>query len=359
VRSTAESVHLIAATVGYLSFFFLWLSVVWGMILRNGWAQTRIRHSTVFGIHGVLALLGLCLAMVHAFSQLANPTGTIYLIHIFVPFIHYWDPIGIGVGVVSLELLTALALSFLIQRRIGHTRWRALHIFAYVAFMLLVAHVLVSGTDTASPYVWGSVLGCWLVTVVLWIVSTGPFTRARRGMARFRADRLRGQELSVNVDTGRCARFGFCEHEAPDVFKLLSDGRLSYKGSVPVERAEAVIRAAEVCPARAIALKQPPTKVFTPRPLPDQTSGGGSRPMFDQTGGGGSRPMFDQTGGGGSRPMFDQTGGGGSRPMFDQTGGGGSRPMFDQTGGGGSRDPNGRHRTVTGMRYGPRRRGRG
>jgi ferredoxin/DMSO/TMAO reductase YedYZ heme-binding membrane subunit len=265
VRSTADVVHQIAATIGFVSFFLLWLAVVWGMILRNGWAQTRLRHSTAYGVHMVMALLGLCLGTVHAFVQLANPTGTVYLVHVFVPFIHRYDPIGIGVGVISLELLIALTLSILIQRLLGYTRWRALHTFAYVAFMLLVAHVLISGTDTAPTPVWGAVFGAWLVTVVMWLTSTGLFSRARRKVRRAIIDRPRSQAFTVNVDAMRCGRFGFCEHEAPEVFRLRSDGRLSYRGSVPMDQLTNVMRAVEVCPARAIGLNQVPTKVFTPK----------------------------------------------------------------------------------------------
>jgi ferredoxin len=281
VRSTAESIHLVAATVGFLSFFLLWLSVVWGMVLRNGWAGTRMRHSTIYGIHMVLALLGLCLGVVHALAQLANPTGLIYVIHVVVPFAYPYDPIGVGVGVLSLEILTALTLSILIQRRLGYNRWRALHTFAYAAFMLLVVHVLVSGTDTGPTYVWGSVLAAWLVTVVLWVTSTEVFGAARRSVRRRAAARQEGQELTVNVDASRCTRFGFCEHEAPAAFRLRSDGRLSYNASVPLDQAEAVIRAIEVCPARAISLTQRPSKVFTPRPgdpaLEEALRGGAGR----------------------------------------------------------------------------------
>jgi sulfoxide reductase heme-binding subunit YedZ len=266
VRTTAQTVHLIAATVGFISFFLLWLAVVWGMILRNGWAQTRIRHSTVYGAHQTMALLGLCLGVVHAVVQLANPTGTIFAIHLVVPFIYPYDPIGIGAGVVSLELLLALAMSILIQRRLGYTRWRAVHSFSYVAFMLLVAHILVSGTETGPIYVWAPVVGMWLVTVLLWINSLGVLARASRKVKRGVAERQKAQELTVNVDASRCARFGFCEHEAPETFRLRTDGRLSYNASVQLSQVEAVMRAVEVCPARAIALNQVPTKVFTPRP---------------------------------------------------------------------------------------------
>jgi len=265
VRSAAESVHLIAATVGFISFFLLWLAVVYGMILRNGWALSRVRHATIYGIHSTVSLLGLCLAAVHAFAQIATPLGPIKLIDVLVPFINPDDPIGVGVGVVSLELMAAAALSILIQKKLGYTRWRALHALNYVAFMLIVAHILISGSDVGPTYVWGSVLGAWLVTVGLWLSTTTWVRAAKKDRSERVSARQKGQEITVNVDAQRCARFGFCEHEAPDVFRLRGDGRLSYRGTVPADSLEAVIRAVEVCPARAIALAKPPSSVLTPR----------------------------------------------------------------------------------------------
>lgn len=265
MRSAAESVHLIAATVGFLSFFLLWLAVMWGMVLRNGWALTRIRHATIYGIHSTVALLGLTLAAVHAFAQLAVPAGPVRLVHTVVPFTEATDPVGIGAGTISLELMAAAALSVLIQKKLGYTRWRALHALTYTAFTLLVAHVLISGSDVGPSWVWGSVLGAWVSSAALWVTSTPLVASMWRGRAERTSARQRGQEITVNVDAQRCARFGFCEHEAPDVFRLRGDGRLSYRGTVPADSLEAVIRAVEVCPARAIALTKPPTSVLTPR----------------------------------------------------------------------------------------------
>lgn len=261
MRNAQESVHLVAATVGFLSLFLLWLAVVWGLVLRNGWAQSRIRHATVYGIHQTVALLGLCLAAVHAFAQLAVPGGPVRFVDTLVPFTNRFDRLGIGVGVIAMELMLACAGSVLIQRRLGYTRWRSLHAFTYVAFMFLVGHVLISGSDMASPVRWGAVLAAWLVTVVLWVTTTSWYAGLRQRLTR-RGGRS-GEEILVNVDGNRCARFGFCEHEAPDVFALRTDGRLSYRAAVPVEQAAEVIRAVEVCPARAIALNRIPTTVLT------------------------------------------------------------------------------------------------
>lgn len=279
-----QGVHLIAATVGFVSFFLCWLSIIWGLILRNAWASTRLRHSTVYAIHHTVALLGLCLGLVHALAQLAGPLGTVRLVDVLIPFVNSTDPIGIGVGVIGLELLLAAALSILIQRRLGFSRWRALHSLTYVAFMLVVGHVLLSGSDTGPRWVWGSVMAAWLSTGALWVTSTSWLQTRWRVLARGRTGAQPATDVTVGVDAVRCGRFGFCEHEAPEVFRLRTDGRLSYAASVPAEQLDPVIRAMNVCPARAISVNHAPTVLMTgirpepePGPPPTIRPGGGRR----------------------------------------------------------------------------------
>jgi ferredoxin/DMSO/TMAO reductase YedYZ heme-binding membrane subunit len=319
MRTAAESVHLIAATVGFISFFLLWLAVVWGMVLRNGWASTRIRHHRVEAIHRIVALLGLTLAAVHTFAQMAVPFGPIRLIDTFVPFINPRDPVGVGVAVIGLEIMVATTLSVLIQRMLGHSRWRALHAMTYAAFMLVVAHVLISGSDVGTVWAWGPVLGAWAITVLLWITTTPWLRRKKRQVAERIFSSQRGVDVSVNVDPQRCARFGFCEHEAPEVFQLRSDGRLSYVATVAAEQVAAVVRAVEVCPARAIMLNQAPTAVLTPKPtvLPDDGPPPGPR------GPGGPRP--------GPRPGPGRPGSG-LRPVNPQGPATGQQPRIGSTG---------------------------
>jgi sulfoxide reductase heme-binding subunit YedZ len=81
------------------------------------------------------------------------------------------------------------------------------------------------------------------------------------GGEKVAASRARTKSVTVNVDPSHCVRFGFCEHEAPEVFQLRNDGRLTYKAQVPQDQVEAVIQAAQVCPARAIKLSRIPTTV--------------------------------------------------------------------------------------------------
>ncbi|MEA2461907.1 MAG: hypothetical protein QOH90_2084, partial [Actinomycetota bacterium] len=210
---------------------------------------------------------------IHALTQLANPIGTVYLIDEFVPFANVDDPIGIGVGVVATELMTAVLVSVPLQRRLGHGRWRSIHVLTYASFTLIAGHVLLSGSDVGPLYAKVPIVGLWLSTLVLWLGLSGWNRTAARTSADGAGRDQRVGSAEVAVDADKCARFGFCEQEAPAVFELRGDGRLGYRKSVPADQIAEVNRAVQVCPARAIKMKR-----VGPRMEPyDQPAGANGR----------------------------------------------------------------------------------
>jgi ferredoxin len=58
----------------------------------------------------------------------------------------------------------------------------------------------------------------------------------------------------VQVNPVKCAKFGFCEQEAPQLFNLREDGQLAYRSVVAEDQVEMAARAVRACPARAIAM---------------------------------------------------------------------------------------------------------
>jgi sulfoxide reductase heme-binding subunit YedZ len=238
--------------VGFLSYVLLWATVVWGALLGRGWAMTRFKYSNVYAAHMTLALIAMTLGWGHAVTQLANPVGTVFLIDEFIPFVNGHDPIGIGVGVVATEVMTAVLVSVPLQRRLGYRRWRGVHSLAYASFALLAGHVLLSGSDVGPLYVKIPVIALWLSTVVLWL---GASRWRRKGATAPSGGVGDGQRAQLHVDPGRCTRFGLCEQEAPDVFELRGDGRLGYRMSVSGEQIDAAARAVRVCPARAVSMR--------------------------------------------------------------------------------------------------------
>ncbi|MGN9914332.1 ferredoxin [Phytohabitans sp. LJ34] len=256
------------AAVGFTSYGLLWLTAVWGIVLRGG----RARRPAVYGVHMVAGLTALILGAVHGAAQLAAPSGPVRVVDLFVPFLNPADRLGLGAGVLGLELAVAATLAVLAQRRLGAGRWQAVHTVTYAAFTLVVAHILISGPDTATTAVWGAVVVTWLFTLLLRL-STMPMVarlRFRRGDPEeayrppVRSERRGGPRpaggggagAAIAVDAGRCVRFGFCEREAPDLFRLRDDGRLAFRAAVPPGQVQVALRAAEACPARAIALSR-------------------------------------------------------------------------------------------------------
>ena len=102
--------------------------------------------------------------------------------------------------------------------------------------------------------------------MVAGISTVAPVARMPRAVLDRLSPRHRAEEVTVAVDPGRCGSFGFCEQEAPGVFTLRSDQRLAYRSVVASDQAEAAMRAAVVCPARAIKLGRLPATVVVSQP---------------------------------------------------------------------------------------------
>ena len=196
-----------------------------------------------------VALIGMTLGWSHAVGQLLVPGGPTFLVDLFIPLTNARDPIGIGVGTIAIEIMTALLISMPLQRKMGYGRWRAMHSLAYVAFTLVAGHIVLSGRHV-GPYwfVKYPVIAMWLSTVVLWLGVSGWALKSKRAVLDAAGNRSRSKTAEVSVDAGRCVRAGYCEQEAPAIFELRSDGRLGYQATVPPEQVEAVARAVEGVP---------------------------------------------------------------------------------------------------------------
>jgi ferredoxin len=71
---------------------------------------------------------------------------------------------------------------------------------------------------------------------------------------RYRRGGATRHKLSVNND--RCRRYGFCEAEAPALFRLMATGDLRYERSVAEEQLNAARSAVRCCPTLAIKLEE-------------------------------------------------------------------------------------------------------
>jgi ferredoxin len=60
--------------------------------------------------------------------------------------------------------------------------------------------------------------------------------------------------IKVTIDMDKCQHYGQCCFEAPDVFALDADGKITYVAEVADDRRDDVESAADVCPMQAIEI---------------------------------------------------------------------------------------------------------
>jgi methionine sulfoxide reductase heme-binding subunit len=115
------------------------------LLKRFGGPDLRVAHEALslatlvaIAVHG-LALLG---------DQFLHPS----LADISVPFASGYKTWWTTLGIVSGWALAALGLSYYARARIGQDRWRTLHRFTALAWLLGLAHTLGEGTDAGQTW---------------------------------------------------------------------------------------------------------------------------------------------------------------------------------------------------------------
>lgn len=131
-----------------LSFFFMWLSVLWGLLLSTKVFKKYIPAVTLFSAHEFLSFVGLGFASFHAGVLLGDRYIAFRLSDILLPFSASFKPNLVGIGTLTLYLYALVVLSFYIRKKIGRQTWRALHVTTFFAFVLAALHGIFTGTDS-------------------------------------------------------------------------------------------------------------------------------------------------------------------------------------------------------------------
>jgi sulfoxide reductase heme-binding subunit YedZ len=113
--------------------------------LRGRSAQLRTAHEALS-----LATLG-ALAL-HTLALLGDGWLRPSLADLAIPFASVYRPLWTGLGIVATYGLAALSLSYYARGRIGVARWKLLHRFVAVFWLLGVLHTLGAGTDAGRAW---------------------------------------------------------------------------------------------------------------------------------------------------------------------------------------------------------------
>jgi sulfoxide reductase heme-binding subunit YedZ len=156
------------------------LGVCIGLLM--GGRLVRGRKLDLRSTHEAISLATLTAIVVHALTLLGDKYLHPSLIDLTVPFASGYKTFWTSTGIVAGWGLLLLGGSYYARQRIGVARWRALHRFTVLAWVLGVAHSLGEGTDAGSA--WFLAMTAIAVTppLVLFIARSIPRPRQREAL---------------------------------------------------------------------------------------------------------------------------------------------------------------------------------
>jgi sulfoxide reductase heme-binding subunit YedZ len=102
--------------------------------------------------HEALSLATIAALLVHVLTLLGDGFLHPSIGELTIPFLSGYETLWTTVGIVAFWATLALGLSFYARAKIGVQRWRALHRFTALAWLLGLAHSLGEGTDAGQAW---------------------------------------------------------------------------------------------------------------------------------------------------------------------------------------------------------------
>ncbi len=152
-----------------------------GLGLALGGRLTKARAQDLRPVHEALSLSALGALVLHALALLGDSFMHPSLADITIPFASGYERLWTTTGIVAGWLLVVLGLSFYARARIGVQRWRKLHRYTAVAWLLSIGHALGEGTDAGRLWFLAAVGMVVLPTLALLVQRhAGALPAARR-----------------------------------------------------------------------------------------------------------------------------------------------------------------------------------
>jgi sulfoxide reductase heme-binding subunit YedZ len=141
---------IISRAAGIAALLLASLSVCVGLLM--GGRILKAHRPDLRIAHEALSLSTLAALVVHGLTLLGDGYLHPSLGDVAVPFLSGYRTFWTSLGIVAFWALAALGLSYYARNRIGAQRWRRLHRFAALAWVLGLAHSLGEGTDAGQAW---------------------------------------------------------------------------------------------------------------------------------------------------------------------------------------------------------------
>jgi sulfoxide reductase heme-binding subunit YedZ len=151
--ATAVGPHLywiVSRAAGSAALLLSSASVCVGLAMSKRFAKGRLADLRV--AHEALSLATIAALLVHVLTLLGDGFLNLSAAELTIPFLSGYKTLWTTIGVVAFWAMLALGLSYYARAKIGVQRWRVLHRFTALAWVLGLAHSLGEGTDAGQAW---------------------------------------------------------------------------------------------------------------------------------------------------------------------------------------------------------------
>lgn len=114
-----------------------------GKLIKRGVLDRRT-------VHEILALSTMVALVVHGLALLGDTWLHPSVLDVAIPFFARYQTLYTSIGIIAGWGVVILGLSFYARRRIGQARWKLVHRFTAVAWLLGLVHAFAEGTDAGK-----------------------------------------------------------------------------------------------------------------------------------------------------------------------------------------------------------------
>src|SRR5262249_46355890 len=110
---------------------------------------------------------------IHVVTTVFDPVSPVHVVNAIVPFSGTYRALGVGLGVVAVDLLAAVVVTSLLRAHISQRVWRAVHWSAYACWPFAMLHGLIAGTDAHASWAQWVYTGCatLVLIAVMWRIA--------------------------------------------------------------------------------------------------------------------------------------------------------------------------------------------
>ncbi|CAM5665144.1 ferric reductase-like transmembrane domain-containing protein [Streptomyces aurantiogriseus] len=177
---TSETLWYANRATGAVCLVLFTVVVLLGIAVRLRGRLPGLPRFGTMSLHRTLSLSATAFLALHITTAIVDSYVNITVVDVLVPFVSDYQPLWLGLGTVSLDLMFAVLVTSLLRERLGHRTWRAVHWLAYASWPVALVHGIGIGTDTGTDWMTWLTVACVATVLAAFGARLAHAVRAAR-----------------------------------------------------------------------------------------------------------------------------------------------------------------------------------